>query len=224
MTRRSSKLLATMVLPWLLTGCISVYTTPQDDPISVPPPPGPETIDPTGPVGEGPEAEALPSGAVTPTEPVDTIKATPENPIPGQLRARYSTSNINIREGPATTYAVLFKAHPNDTVMIINEVQGADGYQWYQVKHSSQGWIREDLLILQEGIATVTADQARSLIHVREGPSQIYRVIHGARVGDRFPVLDQAWDGEGNVWYRLDLTYSGWVREDLITKGTATFN
>jgi hypothetical protein len=99
--------------------------------------------------------------------------------------------------------------------MITDEVSGTDGYRWYQVDHRGWGWVREDLLSLQPDFATITAKQARSSINVREGPSQAYRIIHTARVGDRFPLVDQSWDNDGYAWYRLDLNYSGWVREDF---------
>jgi len=228
MFRRSSKIVTTALLSLALAGCVRVYTTPQPDTLPAPPPPTAENTDPTGaqggPVGEPfspPPVDPLP--VVTPGPVVSTVKATPDRPIPGQLKARQATSVINIREGPGTGYRVLFAAHPKDTVMITDEVVGADGYQWYQVGHSDWGWVREDLLRLQEGLATVTAKHAKSVINVREGPGQNYRVIHEAFVGDRFPVAEQSWDYDGNAWYRLNLNYDGWVRSDLINKGTATF-
>jgi uncharacterized protein YgiM (DUF1202 family) len=231
MVRRSSRTLVAVFLPLLLGGCINI-TAPLAEPVTVPPPPGPENTNWTGPQGEGPEAESFPQSiavttpAVTYTSAESTIKATPERPIPGQLKARYASSTINVREGPGTNYAVLFQAHPNDMVMITHEVSGTDGHRWYQINHYGWGWVREDLvqeglLSLQPDLATITAKQARSNINIREGPSQAYRIIHTARVGDRFPLVDQAWDNDGYAWYRLDLNYSGWVREDLITKGTA---
>jgi uncharacterized protein YgiM (DUF1202 family) len=222
MFRRSSKVFTATLLPFALAGCVEVYTTPEPDTLPAPLPPEPENIDPSRGQG-GPDSGSFPPVVVTPTQPVETVKATPEQPIPGQLKARYSTSRINVREGPGTDYSVLFSVHPQDTVMITNEVRGNDGYQWYQVNHADWGWVREDLLKLEEGFATVTAKHANSVINVREGPSQNYRVIHEAYVGDHFPVAEQSWDGDGYAWYLLDLNYSGWVRSDLITKGTAAF-
>lgn len=228
MLLHSSQKFMITLLSLVLAGCFKIYTNPPQDTLPAPPPPGPETIDPYGAQG-GPEFEPSTPLVVTPppviiTSPViSTVKATPERPIPGQLKARYATSVINVREGPGTDYPVLFTAHPKDTVMITDEILGADGYQWYQVSHTDWGWVREDLLRLQGGMATITAKQARSGINVREGPGQDYRVIHDAYVGDRFPVMEQAWDYNGDVWHLLDLNYEGWVRSDLINKGTAAF-
>lgn len=231
----SAAFVATL-LPLVLTGCVKVYTTPKEDTVTMPPPPGPENIDPTLGKGEGPESSTSPSSVQPPSPsaspapaassvpPVSTIKATPEQPIPGQLTARYADSTINVREGPGVTYSVLFKAHPNDTVMITDEVLANDGYVWYEVQHNQWGWVREDLLALQEGYGIVTANQGQSAINVREGPGQSYRVMHIARAGDRAPIVEKAWDREGNAWYLLDFTYRGWIRGDLVTKGTARFN
>jgi len=227
MFRRSSKIVTTALLPLVLAGCVKVYTTPEQGTLPPPPPPSPDNIDPRGPQGPvdepSPPPVVTPPTVVTPPVVVSTVKATPDRPIPGQLKARQATSVINIREGPGTGYTVLFAAHPKDTVMITDEVMGADGYQWYQVSHADWGWVRDDLLRLQEGFATVTAKQAKSVINVREGPGQNYRVIHEAYVGDRFPVAEQSWDYNSDAWYLLNLNYDGWVRSDLINKGTATF-
>jgi SH3-like domain-containing protein len=172
--------------------------------------------DPTRQGGPGPDFPATP--------PAPLNKATPEQPIPGQLKANNPRSLINIREGPGTDYAVLFSAHPQDIVKITNETVGADGYTWYQIDHEGFGWVHESLLNLEEGVATVTANYADSIINVRSGPGKTYQVIHWAYVGDRFPVLEQSGDRNNDAWYLLDLNYSGWVRSDLIHKGTALFD
>lgn len=232
MFSHSSKVFLAALLPAVLTGCVKVYTTPDQGKLPVPPPPTSENTSPeVGRIG-GAEPEELNPTRVTPpprvtsppTPAPPTIKATPERPIPGQLKAQQSTSRINVREGPDTNYRVLFSVHPKDTVRIIDEALGGDGYQWYRVDHNNFGWVREDLLTLDKGVATIKAIHRNATINVREGPGQNHRVIHDAYVGDQFPVTDQAQDANGYTWHRLDLSYGGWVRSDLLNKGTATFN
>jgi len=231
MFNHSSKVFLAALLPAVLTGCVKVYTTPDQGKLPVPPPPTPENISSeVKSIGGLDSAKAsknvisTPGNPVAPTPPPSTIKATPERPIPGQLKAQQSTSRINVREGPGANYRVLFSVHPKDTVRIIDEALGGDGYQWYRVDHNNFGWVREDLLTLDKGVATIKAIHRNATINVREGPGQNHRVIHDAYVGDQFPVTDQAQDANGYTWHRLDLSYGGWVRSDLLNKGTATFN
>lgn len=231
MFNHSSKVFLAALLPAILTGCVKVYTPPDQGKLAVPPPPTPENTNPELKSIGGPDSAKAPENVIsaprnpaTPTPAPPTIKATPERPIPGQLKAQQSTSRINVREGPGANYRVLFSVHPKDTVKIIDEALGGDGYQWYRVDHNNFGWVREDLLTLDKGVATIKAIHRNATINVREGPGQNYRVIHDAYVGDQFPVTDQAQDANGYTWHLLDLSYGGWVRSDLLNKGTATFN
>jgi uncharacterized protein YgiM (DUF1202 family) len=230
MFNHSSKVFLAALLPAVLTGCVKVYTTPDQGKLPVPTPPRLEDMNSIQSTGGPDSAKApknvisTPGNPVAPTPAPPTIKATPERPIPGQLKAQQSTSRINVREGPGTNYRVLFSVHPKDTVRIIDEALGGDGYQWYRVDHNNFGWVREDLLTLDKGVATIKAIHRNATINVREGPGQNHRVIHDAYVGDQFPVTDQAQDANGYTWHRLDLSYGGWVRSDLLNKGTATFN
>ena len=231
MFRHSSKVFVAALLPVILAGCVKVYTTPEQGNLPVPIPPSLKDINPSQSTG-GPDSAKAPENvtptpanpSATPTPPPPTLKATPERPIPGQLKAQQSTSRINVRERPGTNYRVLFSVHPKDTVMITDETLGDDGYQWYRVDHRGSGWVREDLLTLDRGVATIKAIHRNATINVREGPGQNHQVIHDAYVGDRFPVTTQARDANGYTWHRLDLGYGGWVRSDFLNKGTATFN
>jgi SH3-like domain-containing protein len=237
MLRHSSKVFVAALLPVILAGCVKVYTTPEQDKLTIPPPPTPEnTGSELGGIGGANPEELNPSrvpyspavtpnpNQITPPPTLPTLKATPERPIPGQLKAQQSTSRINVRERPGTNYRVLFSVHPKDTVMITDETLGDDGYQWYRIDHRGSGWVREDLLTLDREVATIKAIHRNATINVREGPGQNHRVIHDAYVGDRFPVTTQARDANGYTWHRLDLGYGGWVRSDFLNKGTATFN
>ncbi len=229
MVSHASKIFVAALCPLILTGCVKAYTNPDQGKLTVPRPPTAENISPQGGVG-GPVSRQLSKTPVMSapqkhngTSPLPRLKATPERPIPGQLTAQQFPSSINIREGPGPNYSVLFSAHPKDTVMITNESLGSDGYQWYQVEHDSWGWVREDLLKLDKGLATIKANHQGAIINVREGPGQNYRVIHETYGGDQFPVASQEQDASGYTWHLLDLSYRGWVRSDLMHKGTAAF-
>lgn len=103
---------------------------------------------------------ATPSASATPrAERAATPQPTP-NPQPaptpttaqvGQsayLSAAEAGAPINIRNSASTSAPIESTAYPGDRVQIANQVQGDDGYPWYQVKLETGtiGWVRGDLV------------------------------------------------------------------------------
>ncbi len=65
---------------------------------------------------------------------------------------------INIRREPNSSSEVIGGQEPNKTISIKSQVQGADGYTWYEVYVDSYttGWVRSDLVRITDGTTPPT--------------------------------------------------------------------
>jgi Bacterial SH3 domain len=87
-----------------------------------------------------PPAPAVPAVAPTEAQPVASSAPEPADPVvvaePEPVQVRYVTaSSINMREGPATTYAVIGRLTRNEAVSVVGEAN--DG--WVRVRIEGDG-------------------------------------------------------------------------------------
>jgi len=111
---------------------------------------------------EKPVVTATPT--ITPTiSPTPT--ATP-SPTPTPIIERYAvitaSTPINIRPDPSTSNPPVGVLRPEERALILNQVTGVDGQQWYNITFLNNagetviGWVREDLVRIEESIVTPT--------------------------------------------------------------------
>ncbi len=69
-----------------------------------------------------------------------------------------AAKGINIRKEPNSSSEVIGGQEPNKTISIKSQVQGADGYTWYEVYVDSYttGWVRSDLVRITDGTTPPT--------------------------------------------------------------------
>lgn len=95
--------------------------------------------------------------AERPNTPASQPAPAPQPTTPAQtgqtafLNASEAGIPINIRENASTNAEVQSTGYAGDRVQISNQVQGDDGYTWYQVRLESgtAGWVRGDLISAQ---------------------------------------------------------------------------
>lgn len=78
---------------------------------------------------------------------------------PATLRANDSGSRINVRSAPSTQAPTLHYGLTGDTVEVLRNVTGEEGYKWYFVRFKisgAEGWIREDLIQLGSNYSNKT--------------------------------------------------------------------
>ncbi|HSQ89925.1 C40 family peptidase [Romboutsia sp.] len=128
-----------------------------------------------------------------------------------------TTSVLNIRSGPSTSYAVITKSYKGNNVEILESSNG-----WYKVKLSNGkiGWgsgyyistssnpddgsSSGDVNTPSTGkIGTITP----SALNIRSGPSTSYAVITKSYKGDKVEILESS-----NGWYKIKLSNGkiGW--------------
>ncbi len=121
-------------------------TTPQT---------APSTPAPAEPGTDEAAATGLPDATETAGSPAP-ITGTPEAPaLPVITGLVAADSAVNVREGPARTFAPVAALQPGSRVQVIGRT--ADS-QWYQVRlqDGREGWISAELLTLEEPAATPT--------------------------------------------------------------------
>ncbi|MDZ4670783.1 MAG: hypothetical protein SH821_07920 [Phototrophicales bacterium] len=119
---------------------------------------------------------ATPDSAIVTTEaPTATLTAMPSatptatftpTPSPTPIVARFAiitaATPINIRPDPSTTNPPAGVLRPEERALIINQVTGVDGQQWYNITFVNNagetviGWVREDLIQIEETVLTPT--------------------------------------------------------------------
>ncbi|HRF94748.1 MAG TPA: hypothetical protein PLZ51_06135, partial [Aggregatilineales bacterium] len=100
--------------------------------------------------------------SATPT-PSPTPTATPSpTPIVERFAVITASTPINIRPDPSTTNPPVGALRPEERALILNQVTGVDGQQWYNITfvngagETVVGWVRQDLIRIEESIVTPT--------------------------------------------------------------------
>ncbi|CEH35068.1 C40 family peptidase [Romboutsia lituseburensis] len=151
----------------------------------------------------------------------------PETPSTGK-KATITTSSLNIRSGPSTSYSVVTKAYKGEKVEILENSSG-----WYKVKLSNGkvGWGSGSYISLDGDSGQI--DQERpvnpevpstgkegvittSSLNIRSGPSTSYSIITKVSKGETVEILESS-----NGWYKVKLSNGkvGWGSGSYITVG-----
>lgn len=140
---------------------------------------------------------------------------------------------VRVRTSPVDGEKIV-ALNPGETVTVVEEAAGSDGYVWYQVQVSVNGavqvgFVRSDFVRLQTAEATegnaVVANTDLG-VNVRSGAGTSYSVVIKIFKGQRVNVLSQV-TAEGMNWYNVSFalrgnTYTGWMCADYVTvDGTA---
>ncbi|MDX2076647.1 MAG: SH3 domain-containing protein [bacterium] len=111
------------------------------------------------------EATATQDVSVTTEVPSATPTPSPTptaTPIVERFAVITASTPINIRPDPSTTNPPVGVLRPEERALILNQVTGVDGQQWYNITfvngagETVVGWVREDLIRIEESIVTPT--------------------------------------------------------------------
>jgi uncharacterized protein YgiM (DUF1202 family) len=161
---------------------------------------------------------------------------------PGRIVAP-SNQEINVRYQPSTRSEVVAYTYNGERVEILgSHISEEDGYGWYRVEFANRarGWVRADLVKLSIGtvpqnppsgsdtdtgyMTYLNAGSTGQKVSLRRAPGLDAAVIFAGRHGDRVRV-DDSFKGRDGIWVRVtypnalpNVTSTGWVRRELITK------
>ena len=139
-------------------------------------------------------------------------------PTPPQLDAivfdapRWSTANLNLRSGPATSHDSIGVVPMGERVL-----RGESSGGWAHVKTSKgTGWVSEIYLATSAPPAPVVTQYrwATGDVNVRAGNSTVYPVMGLVKAGDRVTYLQSS-----NGWAKVVTNFgTGWMSESYLSK------
>lgn len=136
---------------------------------------------------------------------------------------------VRVRTAPVDGEKIV-ALNPGTTVTVTDEVNGSDGYVWYQVQVAvngvtQTGYIRSDFVRLETAEANTEGNGVVANtdlgVNVRSGAGTSYSVVVKVYKGQRVNVQDQT-SAEGMNWYNVSFTlrgntYTGWMCADYVT-------
>ena len=150
---------------------------------------------------------------------------------------------VNVRAEASTTSAALGTKSKNETVTILAQTTGADGYIWYQIQFNATtvGYVRSDFATVTDGSTpdtlgaegskvdesityvnpvsgTVAGGQA---VRVRQDASTSSSIVSSAASGTSLTVNGKKEGTDGRLWYYVEYvsegaTCKGFIRSDFI--------
>ncbi len=162
----------------------------------------------TKPSGDKTESSST-AGTTTPQEPAGTM---------GTVRV---DSELNVRSGPSTGYAIAGKLKNGDRVQILEQkVNGT--MVWGKIK---QGWISMDYVTLDSTSNNENAGQSDSgakwtgtvvncdQLRLRSGPGTSYSCLGYIKAGEKVAIFEKKTNGS-MVWGKVN---NGWISLDYVT-------
>ena len=143
-------------------------------------------------------------------------------------KAASTTGTVNIRTAPTVNSSLSSLHAPlsnGNTVTVIGETLGSDGYRWYTVSLNGirVGYCRSDLIIpdyddyYETWEAVILASTGSA--NVRTGPGTSYSIVTGSPYtnGTIIQVIGEVTGSDGYVWYHITVgnMYYGYIRSDL---------
>ncbi len=151
----------------------------------------------------------------------------PVTGMPGTGTARVNTGTLNLRSGPATSFAVLKRMYQGETVKVVSGPSNG----WYQVTSgSTTGWASAIYLALggsgtttpppvsapptpPTGAGTATVDT--DTLNLRSSPSTSGTIIARMPYGETVRIIST-----GNGWYQVDFRgRTGWASGTYLRVG-----
>ncbi|MCC6944830.1 MAG: SH3 domain-containing protein [Thermomicrobiales bacterium] len=152
----------------------------------------------------------------------DYLVVTPDASTPPTgTTAKVTTSILNLRSGPATTYGVIGKMPLNTVVSVLEGPSGG----WYKVVFDgTQGWASGDYLTVTPGGSapptgsdTATVNVAK--LNLRSGPSTSYSVLTVLNQGQIVTIVTAPSGG----WAQVTAAgTTGWVASTYLTMNGST--
>ncbi|MBQ0026463.1 MAG: SH3 domain-containing protein, partial [Lachnospiraceae bacterium] len=185
---------------------------------------------PSWPGWQWPTDPQWPTEPTTPTEPDVPQEPTVDPNAPVELKDAKGrlTSNLNVRKGPGTSYAIVTTLDA-DTVVDLLTKQNVDGTTWYQIqKGDVKGYVSGKYVALLDtkddptaskttdtnGTGTVTA----SSLTVRKGPGTSYASIGSVSQGQKLNIFGGQYDTDGVEWYKITYnSQTGYVSSKYVT-------
>lgn len=161
-----------------------------------------------------------------------------------QSQGRVTATSARIRKEPSGSSEVVGSALQGKVITINNQVQGSDGYIWYQtfVDSETLGYIRSDLVEIIDGTtpATVTpveptapegngaSGQLEALnpvsatvkgndkVRIRSGASTDNDIVTTVPNGLALTINGRITDGRGDVWYKVSFNFEDQEWEGFI--------
>lgn len=192
---------------------VSVTPTPTVSPSA---PSSPTSAATTAPVTQAPSS--APASTTAPS-PSSTSAATSSATVPpvnqtGKIKLENSSSRLNVRSGPGTTYAISGKLNNGASVTVLSQ-KG----EWYQIQSGSvKGYVLAKYVVVgqdqpapSERQGTVTGTDS---LRVRKGPGTSYDKLTSISRGTKITVLD-----ETSGWYKIRLANGteGYCSSEYIT-------
>lgn len=120
-----------------------------------------------------------------------------------------SSTNLNVRSGPNTTYPVKTFLRSGEVVILLSESNG-----WYKVKLSNGtiGWVSSSYIA-----KTDTYGKSVASLNVRSGPGTNYSIKTALKNGEVITITESS-----NSWYQIKTSYNitGWVSSKYINLTT----
>lgn len=136
------------------------------------------------------------------------------------VTVKVTATDVNVRRGPGTAYAVVGKANTGD-VLVITQTSTGGGYTWGKF---NQGWIalkytnydeavngsiNNDSTAQQTVMGTVNVEE---FLYIRSGAGVTNSVVGMLGPNERVEILEQKAVG-GTIWGRID---KGWISLDYV--------
>lgn len=130
-----------------------------------------------------------------------------------------TSTDVNIRRGPGTTYTAVGKANTGD-VLVITQTATGDGYVWGKF---NKGWIALTYTNYDEAVngsignggsqaSVMGTVNVEEFLRIRSAPGVANAVVGMLGPNDRVEILEQRAVG-GTVWGRID---KGWISLDYV--------
>ncbi len=164
-----------------------------------------------------------------------------------ESQAKVTASSAKIRKEANTTSEVLGSVAKDTKISIISQVNGSDGYVWYQTyaNATTTGYVRSDLVQITDGstpgtgTATETAGSVSdagvtkvnpvsatvsggSSVRIRNQASTSGKIVTTASNGLALTVTGKIAGSDGKDWYLVSYSangseVSGYIRSDFVT-------
>lgn len=155
-------------------------------------------------------------------------------------QGKITASSAKIRKSAGTSGEALGSVTKDTVITIKGEVQGTDGYVWYQIEHNgTSGYIRSDLVKLSSDTSTETPAtgintagvtkvnpisatvQGSASVRIRNQASTSGSIVTTAAEGSALTVNGTINGTDGKVWYLVaysanGTSVEGFIRSDYV--------
>lgn len=132
---------------------------------------------------------------------------------PGTWTGTVTTTDLRIRSGPGTSYAILGYLNTGDRVTITEQTTSGS-MTWGRTE---KGWICMSYVKLDEDPGAPSGSvmgtvKVSDFLRIRKGPGTSYAIAGYLNPGDRIEILEQK-TVNGSLWGRIE---KGWVSMDYV--------